>query len=345
MVGNLEFRLLSAGQAVPIKAADSDNKQLQVECPDPSKPVFFRIENKGDKRLGIDLKLNGTSLLLRQKEASEACRLWVLEPGKAYELKGYYDEATEKNVSPFAILIGDAAKQAREQLGDRAGEIMINIFDEAPVVQVTPAPSDMLISRGAGIRGIKGKSDKTARNDLHSLQSTLMRGAMVKRVVKNEGGKKRELIVEDADETKKFLEGLKTVDFAKSPGAIASQIIKVIPGAVVNTPQPAENPTEKPANNPAEKPANTPANPPANKPANTPANPPANKPANTPANPPANKPANPPANAPANPPANKPANNPANKPANPPANAPANKPANNPANKPANTPADKPFGS
>ncbi len=110
MVGDIEFKLLSDGESVTIKAGADNNKQMQVECPDPSKAVVFSISNKGDKRLGVDLKLNGTSLLLRQAESSEACRLWVLMPGKTYTLKGYYEEASEKNVAPFQILIGDAAK-------------------------------------------------------------------------------------------------------------------------------------------------------------------------------------------------------------------------------------------
>ncbi len=87
----------------------------------------------------------------------------------------------------------------------------------------------MLISRG--IRGMRGKA---ARADLHSLQSSLMRGAALKRVVKNEGGKKRELIVEDTDETKRLTEALTAVDFKKGSSAIASQVIKVIPGAATN---------------------------------------------------------------------------------------------------------------
>ncbi len=223
MVGSIEFKLLSSGQSVTIKAGSNNNKQMQVECPDPSKPVSFSIANKGDKRLGVDVKLNGTSLLLRQSDASEACRVWVLEPGKSYELKGYYEDTEKENVAPFKILTGDAAKSAREQLGDKAGEILINVFEEG-----VDAP-EMEISRG-----LRGHTSKVARGSLHSLQRSLMASAKLKRTVKTVAGKKRELIVEDTEAAQKDTAALKAVDFKKGSSAVASLVIKVIPAASTN---------------------------------------------------------------------------------------------------------------
>jgi len=246
MVGDIEFKLVSDGQPVTIKAGTNNDPTMQVDCPEPGKPVVFSITNKGssNKKLGVDVKLNGTSLLLRQAEAPEACRVWVLEPGKTYTLKGYYDESGDKNVAPFTIISGDAAKQAREQLGDKAGLIQVNVFDEVPGEQPT---EEMLISS----RGLRSKLSK--RGDLHAVQTGLMRSALVKRVTKTEGGKKRELIVEDTDETKKLMETLKAVEFKKGSAPIASTTIKVIPPAT-NAGNPGTTPEDKkPLDKPADK--------------------------------------------------------------------------------------------
>jgi uncharacterized repeat protein (TIGR04076 family) len=66
MVGDILFKLLSAGQLVPIKAGSNNDKMMTVECPDQGKPVTFSITNKGKTRLGIDVRLNDVSLVLRQ---------------------------------------------------------------------------------------------------------------------------------------------------------------------------------------------------------------------------------------------------------------------------------------
>lgn len=227
MVGEVEFTLLSDGNPVTMKPATEENngKQLLLECPDVEKPVIFRIENKGTKKLGVDVKLNGASLLFGQPDDPEGCRLWVLDPAEPkymkYDLKGFYQESQEgkKNVSPFKILVGDEAKAKREELGDKAGQILISVFDEA-------MEDEMLISKG--VRGLKPQQEKTARTDLRSLQRSLMKVAVLKSVRKGE----REIIVKDEDAEKQLIANLKEVDFKRSSAAIASVPLKIVPKPV-----------------------------------------------------------------------------------------------------------------
>src|SRR5262249_17955047 len=146
-----------------------------------------------------------------QNTAPETSRVWVIKPGKTFPLEGFYlSDKDEKNLAPFKVLVGDEAKQKRSELGDKAGEIQISVFESSSA----PAGDPMQISRSLRI---PKTSEAVVRRDLPTLQRNLMKVAAVKRVVRTveERGRvyKRELIVKDEDETKRLSKALESVDF------------------------------------------------------------------------------------------------------------------------------------
>lgn len=223
--GGVKFEMVVAGNPVEIKQSSSGDAKMGVESPDQGQPISFRITNTTDRTLGVDLRLNGLSLLFEQPTPPEASRVFVLQPGKMYDLKGFFldeGESGTKNVTPFKVLIGDEARAMRDQLGDRAGEIQINVFEQG-----TPA-DEIEIS----LRGPK-KPDKNARGKLSSLQNAIMRGGLLKKVVREEKVNnrivKRELIVKDDAEEARQLQKLKAVDFQRNPAPVGAVVLQVIP--------------------------------------------------------------------------------------------------------------------
>jgi hypothetical protein len=153
--------------------------------------------------------------------------MWVLKPGKTFVLRGFYlSDKDEKNLAPFKVLVGDEAKQKRTELGDKAGEILLNVFETAEA----PMGEKLVISRSLRI---PPTSDATARRDLPTLQRNLMKVAAVKRVerVVEEDGKvfKREMIVRDEDEANRLTESLASVDFPHTSVPVASKALKIVP--------------------------------------------------------------------------------------------------------------------
>jgi hypothetical protein len=222
MVDDVEFKVLADGKPMPIKA----NGHATAECPETTAKVAFRLTNRSkEKTLGIDVRLNGVSLLLEQTAPPENCRVWVLKPGKTCVLRGYYVSETDlKNVAPFTMLVGDEARQKKSELGDQAGEIQVHVFGPAE-----PDDGPKAISRS--LRGLP-PSDRTAHRDLAVLQESLMRGAALKRVVQEtrEGGRvvTRELVVKDEAAEKRLTEKLKAVDFPRTPAPVASRVVKIV---------------------------------------------------------------------------------------------------------------------
>jgi hypothetical protein len=234
-VGGVEFQLLSGDQAVKIKAKDTANNAggYQLESPESGKEIVFKITNKTEKPLGVDVKLNGQSLYLEQTDDPANCRVWVLKPEdkyRSYSLKGYYlqnGEGEKLQIKPFKVLVGEEAQKWRDdnsgQLADRIGTIAISVFEEGD----QSTGGDMLVSA----RGLKKQQEKAARVDRATLQRSLMTAGHLKR-----DAVKRELIVADNEAIKEAEAGLlKSIDFKRKPVAIGSATINVLPKATAST--------------------------------------------------------------------------------------------------------------
>ena len=176
-VGGVEFQVLAGGQAVPIapKGTAENGGDFQLRSPDPGKEIVFKIANKTEKTLGVDIKLNSASLFLEQTDEPANCRLWILKPEdkyRSYVLKGYYYQEADGEkvkIAPFKVLVGDEAQKWRDDMGqfaDRVGTISITVFEEGD-----QAEDRMLISG----RGLKKHQEKPARINLATLQRSLMK--------------------------------------------------------------------------------------------------------------------------------------------------------------------------
>ena len=136
------------------------------------------------------------------------------------------DPATGTLYLPFKILVGDEAKTARTELGDKAGLIEIDVFEEGTAK--AQGEQQMQISA----RGIPPSKEAKARESYRSLRKALLASANLKtKTVASRDPKtlkvaKRELIVEDKDK-KTVGSKLKVVDFnATTP--VAHLVVKVI---------------------------------------------------------------------------------------------------------------------
>jgi hypothetical protein len=235
MVGDIEFKVLSADQPVSIKDSAANNaRQSEVVCPSADKPISFSITNTSkDKDLGVDVKLNGYSLFLEQTQPPQDCRVWVLKPGKTYTLKGFYsDSEKEKNVTPFKVLVGEEARKTRSELGDKAGQIQISVFEQVKKDDKKGEKGEeMAISRS--LRGIEASKEKKVRQNLPALQNYLLQKSLLKRQVEEvkEDGKivKRELIVKDNEAETKLIANLQAVEFPRTAEPTASLLLQILP--------------------------------------------------------------------------------------------------------------------
>lgn len=234
-VGGVEFQLLSAGKAVPNDSKDTAGAGpgYQLQSPEQGQEIVFKITNKTEKTLGVDVKLNGTSLFLEQTDEPANCRVWVLKADdthRSYSLRGYYlqeGDGDKTKLAPFKVLVGDEAQKAREdmsgQLGDKVGTIAVTVFEEGD-----QGGTEILVSN----RGVKKHQEKAARADRATLQRSLMKAGHLKR-----DPVKRELIVADKEAMKETEDGLlKSVDFQRRPVAIGSATITVVPKTTTTSP-------------------------------------------------------------------------------------------------------------
>jgi hypothetical protein len=193
-VGGVTFQLLSGDESVAFRPSTSAEAKWEVTSPSQDKPVVMTLKNTTSKRVGVVLKVNETSTIFSQTEDSALCRKWVIEPGKEIKVQGFYQE--DKTYAPFKVLVGDEAKQAIEQLGDKAGRIRVEVFDEAGSEDDVPLSISLP-------RRVPDAKFTAARRSLDALQTELMRQARVKVETKTEmvGGKvvKREIIVPDKE--------------------------------------------------------------------------------------------------------------------------------------------------
>src|SRR5581483_5502504 len=140
---------------------------------DVGKEVTFKITNKAGKTLGVDIKLNGTSLYKEQTDDPAQCQVFLLDNDKhsSYALKGYFIQENDSDpvkMAPFKILVGEDAQKWREsagQLGEKVGTIAITVFEEGD-----QSGNEILVSA----RGVKKAQEKSARVSLPTLQRALM---------------------------------------------------------------------------------------------------------------------------------------------------------------------------
>jgi serine/threonine protein kinase len=215
-VGDLEFKFLRNGKPATIR-------NDQIGCPAPGEEISFAIANRSpDKRLGVDVRLNGRSLVLEQKIEAEYARVFVLDPGEETVLEGFLTDEKKRTVAPFGVLVGEEARQKQELLGSRAGQIEVTVFKR----EEDPSAQPVKISRS--FRGLRPAEEGEARTSLTALQDRLMAQAALKVRTVEEDGRKRALIEEDRDREKE-IEKVLTFNFRKAVSTSAYKTLKIIP--------------------------------------------------------------------------------------------------------------------
>jgi hypothetical protein len=222
-VGGVEFQMIAGRDAVSIRPRDGGGYQL--DSPDVGKEITFKISNKTDKTLGVDVKLNGTSLFLEQADEPANCRVFLLkndDKHRSYSLKGYFtreNDGDKPKLSPFKVLVGDDAQKWREsagQLGDKVGTIAVTVFAEGE-----QSGSEVMVSA----RGMRKNLDRAARSSLAALQHNLMKSGRLRRDVQ-----KRELIVADNEAIQELQDTVfKSEEFKRNPVPVGSATINVMP--------------------------------------------------------------------------------------------------------------------
>src|SRR5262249_41582192 len=131
-VGGVSVEMVVDGKKQDFRenSAQGETVAWQVTSPAAGKPIAFKLKNNRDKKRAIVLRLNGVNMINQQKTEPESSGKFVLEPGKEVTINGFIMvEAPEGNgegkakrkVVPIKVLSGDAAKSAREELGEKAG--------------------------------------------------------------------------------------------------------------------------------------------------------------------------------------------------------------------------------
>lgn len=272
-VGGVAFELLADDKPASVRpnAAQGDVARWQVECPAASAAVTMRLKNTTQKRLAVVLRVNGKSTINDQLAEPETAAKWVLEPGKSYRVKGSYmvelsgqaeprgkglkrnDDSliteTEETpgakqpqppqqkgglkIHPFKVLIGQEAMQMKTQLGDKAGWIDIDVYEQG----TEPKQQEQgLITP----KGLPQSSEKAARATYNGLRGALLKSSQLKAVVKEEKKAnglvvKRSMIVPDTE----AITGSESVKLTNFPNSqfVARVTIKVTPN---DAPPPGE---------------------------------------------------------------------------------------------------------
>ncbi len=121
----LDFTILVDGAPVVLGPDD------RMPTPAVQQRVIFKVRNAKPHTLGLLLRINGMNTLHNEREEKNDLReysWWILEPGKDYEIRGFYP--SRDRLQPIVALPADLVDQDA-QLGEdvkRHGFIQLDIF-------------------------------------------------------------------------------------------------------------------------------------------------------------------------------------------------------------------------
>jgi hypothetical protein len=98
----------------------SDGK---VPEPTAGTKVAFRLKNVSDRIQGVVLKVNGESVLFRERYDFRLCHKWILKPGDAVEVKGFQDDFN--SFTEFAVRSPEVSAINEVRYGPHAGTFQI----------------------------------------------------------------------------------------------------------------------------------------------------------------------------------------------------------------------------
>jgi hypothetical protein len=98
--------------------------------------TITRVTDEG-KRLGVVLKINGTSTFQMEDKESVQCRKWLYDAsdkGKPDRFDGFYMDTAGKEMRPFRVLSSEESEKMANELGEKAGWITVDIFESGEAV-------------------------------------------------------------------------------------------------------------------------------------------------------------------------------------------------------------------
>lgn len=124
-------------------------RHYRVPVPEENARITLGVRNPTNMRVGIVVAVNGINTLHQEElrdRSIESCTKWILDPGKSYELHGFYRD-DGKSYLPFKVLSRERSQQVEEQLqtDEWLGAIQMFVFYEGST------EGDPLI-RSAGLR-------------------------------------------------------------------------------------------------------------------------------------------------------------------------------------------------
>lgn len=129
-----------------------------VAEPKEGQKVTLRLENKGPDQMAVVLKVNGLNTLFQETQDPLNCTKWVLEPGKTYDIRGFYTGETGENLLAFKVLSDEESRQKAEEMKDNTsfGCVEIFVFRSGGGAD----PEELQISRHVSFRGTKKELTK-----------------------------------------------------------------------------------------------------------------------------------------------------------------------------------------
>jgi hypothetical protein len=105
----------------------------EIHEPQQGDKVTFRLTNTADRPVAVILAVNGKSTLYEedlQGQAADRCIKWILEPGVANLIEGFY-QRDDKTVAPFKVLSKEESAEEEEQnTHPRLGAVELIVFDQ-----------------------------------------------------------------------------------------------------------------------------------------------------------------------------------------------------------------------
>jgi hypothetical protein len=156
----LKFEVLYNGGSQAITPDPNSQGEYRVDSPRQGQVVTFNLTNTTQGKIGVVVKVNGISTIDRETGEDPACTKWVLEPGKPYQLKGFYAGG---KVFVFNVLSDEesAARVADEAFHGRGGWIDVTVFTEGPDVETGETPGTSRSFRNLTARGGKKEHPKS----------------------------------------------------------------------------------------------------------------------------------------------------------------------------------------
>lgn len=167
----IRFEIKYYGTVQAISADPGSFGEMRVDTPHQGDAVTFHVTNTTKDKIGLVLKVNGESTLGQDSGENSVCQKWILAPGQAYGLRGFYTYP-ENKLAVFKVLSDeDSAARMAEWSGSRprAGYIDVTVF--------TPGPAESTdMTYGRTLRGLTRpggksshpKSAAEARSLIHS---------------------------------------------------------------------------------------------------------------------------------------------------------------------------------